>query len=136
MPSHTPKQAAAISGFSLHTLRYYERVGLLPRIRRTATGRRVFSETDLKWLSLLRCLRDTGMPIAEMQQFVHLMNGGAATTAERAEVLSAHEQRVADQISRLQGHLVQIRSKIETYRDGRPWSPPVADDARPSISWR
>jgi DNA-binding transcriptional MerR regulator len=135
VPSHTPKQAAAISGFSLHTLRYYERIGLLPSIRRTATGRRVFSETDLKWLGLLRCLRDTGMPIAEMQQFVHLMNGGAATTAERAEVLSAHEQRVADQISRLQGHLAQIRSKIETYRNGRPWSPPGADEARPSISW-
>jgi DNA-binding transcriptional MerR regulator len=135
VPSHTPKQAAAISGFSLHTLRYYERIGLLPRIRRTATGRRVFSETDLKWLGLLRCLRDTGMPIAEMQQFVHLMNGGAATTAERAEVLSAHEQRVEDQISRLQGHLAQIRGKIETYRDGRPWSPPVADEATPAISW-
>ena len=116
-----------ISGFSLDTLRYYERIGLLPKISRTATGRRVFSEIDLKWLGLLRCLRDTGMPIAEMLQFVLLMNGGAATATERAEVLTAHHQRVEDQIIRLQGHLEQIRSKIDTYRDGEPWSPPNID---------
>ena len=129
VPSLTPKQAAASSGFSLDTLRYYERIGLLPRIRRTAAGRRVFSEIDLKWLGLLRCLRDTGMPIAEMQQFVRLMNGGAGTASERAEVLTAHHQRVEDQISRLQHHLEQIRGKIEIYRDGEPWSPPSVDDA-------
>jgi len=123
VPSHTPKQAAAASGFSLDTLRYYERIGLLPKIRRTATGRRVFSEIDLKWLGLLRCLRDTGMPIAEMQQFVRLMNGGAGTATERAEVLIAHHRRVEDQILRLRQHLEQIRSKIEIYRDGEPWSP-------------
>jgi DNA-binding transcriptional MerR regulator len=127
MLSHTPKQAASISGFSLDTLRYYERIGLLPKVARTATGRRVFSEIDVKWLGLLRCLRDTGMPIAEMQQFVRLMNGGAATTAERTEVLTAHHQRVEDQITRLQGHLAQIRSKLETYRSGEPWSPPAAE---------
>jgi DNA-binding transcriptional MerR regulator len=123
VPSHTPKQAAALSGFSLDTLRYYERIGLLPRIARTATGRRVFSEIDLKWLGLLRCLRDTGMPVAEMLHFVRLMNGGEATVTERAEVLTAHHRRVADQISRLRGHLDQIRDKIEVYRDGEPWSP-------------
>jgi DNA-binding transcriptional MerR regulator len=127
VPSHTPKQAAALSGFSLDTLRYYERIGLLPRIGRTPTGRRVFSDTDLKWLGLLRCLRDTGMPVAEMLQFVNLMNGGAATVTDRAEVLTAHHQRVEDQISRLQDHLKQIRSKLDIYRDGDPWSPPDVD---------
>jgi DNA-binding transcriptional MerR regulator len=127
MPSHTPRQAATISGFSLDTLRYYERIGLLPKIRRTAAGRRVFSEIDLKWLELLRCLRDTGMPIADMLQFVWLMNGGAATATERAQVLAAHHQRVEDQIIRLQSHLEQIRRKIDVYRDGEPWSPSDAD---------
>ena len=116
-----------LSGFSLDTLRYYERIGLLPKIGRTASGRRVFSEVDLKWLGLLRCLRDTGMPVAEMLQFVRLMNGGEATVTERAEVLAAHHQRVEDQISRLQGHLEQIRRKIDIYRDGEPWSLPNVD---------
>jgi DNA-binding transcriptional MerR regulator len=127
VPSHSPQQAATISGFSLDTLRYYERIGLLPTVRRTASGRRVFGEIDLKWLGLLRCLRDTGMPIAEMLQFVRLMNGGAATTAERAEVLTAHHRRVEDQIGRLQGHLEQLSGKIELYRNREPWSPPGVD---------
>ena len=134
VPSHTPKQAAALSGFSLDTLRYYERIGLLPRIRRTATGRRVFSEIDLKWLGMLRCLRDTGMPIAEMLQFVRLMNAGTATVNERAEVLTAHHRRVEDQITRLQGHLEQIRAKIDIYRDGEPWSPLNSDHAADSAA--
>jgi DNA-binding transcriptional MerR regulator len=129
VPSHTPKQAAAASGFSLDTLRYYERIGLLPEIGRTAAGRRVFSEIDLKWLGLLRCLRDTGMPIAEMQEFVRLMNGGAGTATERTEILTAHHRRVEDQIIRLRHHLEQIRSKIEIYRDGEPWSPHSVEDA-------
>jgi DNA-binding transcriptional MerR regulator len=129
VPSLTPKQAAETSGFSLDTVRYYERIGLLPQIRRTAAGRRVFSEIDLMWLGLLRCLRDTGMPIAEMQEFVRLMNGGAGTATERAEVLTAHHRRVEDQIIRLQHHLELIRGKIEMYRDGEPWSPHRVDDA-------
>jgi DNA-binding transcriptional MerR regulator len=125
--SYTAREAAAFSGFSLHTLRYYERAGLLPAISRTPTGRRVFREIDLRWLAMLRCLRDTGMPIAEMLRFVRLMNGGTATTAERAEALAAHERRVEEQIARLHGHLEQIRAKIAVYRGGDPWSPPRSD---------
>ena len=116
--SFTPQEAAAHSGFSLDTLRYYERVGLLPRIRRTGSGRRSFSDLDLKWLALLRCLRDTGMPITEMQRFVGLMRDGQGTTDERLAVLLAHQRRVQDQVERLQQHLGQIQDKIDTYRRG------------------
>jgi DNA-binding transcriptional MerR regulator len=122
MSSHTPKQAAALSGFSLDTLRYYERIGLLPRIRRTRSGRRSFTDVDLQWLALLRCLRDTGMPITEMQQFVCLMRDGQATTDERLAVLVAHQRRVEEQVARLQQHLGQIRDKITTYRQGQAWT--------------
>lgn len=115
---YTPHEAAARSGFSLDTLRYYERVGLLPRIRRTGSGRRCFSDLDLKWLALLRCLRDTGMPITEMQQFVSLMRDGTGTTQDRLAVLLAHQRRVQDQVARLQQHLGQIQDKIDTYRRG------------------
>jgi DNA-binding transcriptional MerR regulator len=134
VPSHTARQAAALSGFSLDTVRYYERIGLLPKIARTAAGRRVFSEVDLRWLELLRCLRDTGMPIAEMLQFVRLMNGGEATVSERAEVLTAHHQRVEDQITRLQGHLEQIGRKIDIYRGGEPWSLRTNDPDADAVS--
>jgi DNA-binding transcriptional MerR regulator len=121
--SYTPQEAAAHSGFSIDTLRYYERVGLLPRIRRTGSGRRVFSDMDLKWLALLRCLRDTGMPITEMQLFVRLMRDGQGTVEERLAVLLEHQRRVEEQVARLQQHLGQLRDKIDTYRRGEVWNP-------------
>lgn len=133
--SYTPREAAAHSGFTIDTLRYYERIDLLPRIRRTVSGRRSFSDLDLKWLALLRCLRDTGMPIAEMQQFVRLMRDGQGTLDERLAVLVAHEQRVRDQVGRLQQHLGQLREKIERYQGGQVWDPrpgPTDDTPAPT----
>jgi hypothetical protein len=79
---------------------------------------------DLKWLALLRCLRDTGMPIAEMQHFVRLMRDGQGTTQERLAVLLAHQRRVQAQITRLQQHLGQISDKIDIYRHGQAWTGP------------
>jgi DNA-binding transcriptional MerR regulator len=122
--SYTPHEAAAHSGFSLDTLRYYERIGLLPPIRRTHSGRRSFTDLDLKWLALLRCLRETGMPITEMQHFVRLMRDGQGTADERLAVLLTHEQRVQEQVARLHLHLGQIRDKIDTYQQGRAWTLP------------
>jgi DNA-binding transcriptional MerR regulator len=122
VPSYTPREAVAHSGFSLDTLRYYERVGLLPRIQRTGSGRRVFSDVDLQWLEMLRCLRDTGMPITEMQQFVRLMGDGHGTVDERLALLLEQQRRVQGQIARLQRHLGQLSDKIDIYRRGQAWT--------------
>ena len=70
MKYYSPGETAERSGFSLDTLRYYDRIGLLGELSRTAGGRRRFTDHELGWLGMLRCLRDTGMPIAEMQRFV------------------------------------------------------------------
>ena len=67
MTCYSPAEAAQKTGFSLDTLRYYERIGLLPPVGRTAGGRRRYGDTDLLWLMTLRCLRDTGMPLREMR---------------------------------------------------------------------
>jgi DNA-binding transcriptional MerR regulator len=123
VPFHTPRQAADDSGFSLDTLRYYERIGLLPAIRRTPAGRRTFTDTDLKWLGLLRCLRDTGMPISEMLRFVQLLRDGDATVPERIAVLDSHQRRVRDRITRLEHHLGQLDAKLAHYRAGPVWRP-------------
>jgi DNA-binding transcriptional MerR regulator len=133
VPSYTPQEAAAHSGFSIDTLRYYERVSLLPRIRRTGSGRRVFSDMDLKWLALLRCLRDTGMPITEMQQFVRLMRDEQGTVQERLAVLLAHQRRVQEQVARLQQHLDQLGDKIDIYRRGEVWNP-RHEDSRTEVA--
>jgi DNA-binding transcriptional MerR regulator len=71
----------------------------------------------LRWL---RCLRDTGMPIADMQRFVELLRAGDETRGERIEVLQRHEQRVEEQIALLQEHLLHIRYKIDKYGEVEP----------------
>src|SRR6266536_356060 len=73
---YSPAQVADRTGFSLDTLRYYERIGLLDGIARTPGGRRSFTDDDLGWLEVLRCLRDTGMPIAQMLRYAELCRTG------------------------------------------------------------
>ncbi|WP_410672690.1 MerR family transcriptional regulator [Amycolatopsis sp. cmx-4-68] len=115
MTSYTPAQVTEKTGFTIDTLRYYERIGLLHHVGRTAGGRRVFTEQDVEFLQLLRCLRYTGMPVAEMLRFVELLRSGDSTREERVEVLREHEARVASQIERLQEHQDHIRFKIQLY---------------------
>lgn len=115
MTSYTPAQVTEKTGFTIDTLRYYERIGLLHEVGRTAGGRRFFTEQDVEFLQLLRCLRYTGMPVAEMLRFVSLLRSDEATREERVEVLRDHEARVASQIARLQEHQDHIRFKIRLY---------------------
>lgn len=115
MTGYAPSEAARRSGFSLDTLRYYERIGLLSGIGRTSGGRRVFTDEDLSWLTLFRCLRDTGMPIAEMRQYAELARAGEHTVAERRALLQRHAERVAEQIRLLQRQYDHLREKIRYY---------------------
>lgn len=117
MSFYSPGQTAAKSGFSLDTLRYYEKIGLLGEIDRTAAGRRRFTDDDLAWLGMLRCLRDTGMPIAEMLRFSELARHGTGTLPERIELLAAHDQRVEEQIATLRAQQRHLQEKIRYYRD-------------------
>jgi DNA-binding transcriptional MerR regulator len=117
---YSPGQAAEKTGFSLDTLRYYEKIGLLAPIGRTAGGRRRFTETDVRWLLLLRCLRETGMPIAQMLRFVEFSRLGERTTADRISLLEAHNQQIDTQIERLRANQRQIQGKISYYRSLRP----------------
>jgi DNA-binding transcriptional MerR regulator len=113
----SPGQAAEQSGFSLDTLRYYERIGLLDAIDRTSSGHRVFRDDDLEWLGVLRCLRDTGMPIAQMRRYAELARAGDETLAERLELLTEHATQVRERITQLQAQHQHLREKIEWYHE-------------------
>jgi DNA-binding transcriptional MerR regulator len=117
---YTPREAVEKSGFSLDTLRYYERIGLLEGIDRTAGGQRVFTDDDLAWLEVLRCLRDTGMPIALMQRYGELARGGDETFAERAELLEEHHRDIECRIAALREEQARIREKIDWYHQHLP----------------
>ena len=131
MTTYTPAAASARSGFSLDTLRYYERIGLLFDIRRTAGGQRVFSEDDLDWLGVLRCLRDTGMPIADMRRYAELARDGATTYAERLRVLRDHAAQLREHIAALLDQQDHLHDKIRWYESQAPdvLTPAATSDA-------
>jgi len=114
--TYSPGQTAERSGFSLDTLRYYERIGLLDPVERTSSGHRRFDEDDLEWLEVLRCLRDTGMPIAQMCRYAELARGGEATFAERLGLLTEHDAVVQERIAVLQAQREHLQEKIGWYR--------------------
>jgi DNA-binding transcriptional MerR regulator len=114
--TYSPGQTAERSGFSLDTLRYYERIGLLDPVERTSSGHRRFGEDDLEWLEVLRCLRDTGMPIAQMCRYAELARGGEATFTERLGLLTEHDAAVQERIAVLQAQREHLQEKIGWYR--------------------
>lgn len=115
MQRYTPRQAAEMTGFSLDTLRYYDKIGLLDELARTPGGQRIFTEDDVAWLGILRCLRDTGMPIAQMQRYAGLARAGDETLAERIALLEEHDRAVEDQIAQLRAQQAHIRGKVGYY---------------------
>jgi len=113
--SWTTRQAAEKCGLSQHTLRWYERIGLLSRVDRTADGRRRFSDADLDWLMLIGKLRATGMPVREMQLYAGLVRSGAGEQ-ERVDLLEQHRERVRVALAEQQECLALLDTKIGIYR--------------------
>jgi DNA-binding transcriptional MerR regulator len=115
MTDLTPAEVAASTGFSLDTLRYYEKEGLLGAIERTAGGRRRYRPADVEWLGLVRCLRDTGMPIADLKTYARLSED-PATLRERLALLERHDRKVQADIDLLKAQQDRLREKIDWYR--------------------
>jgi DNA-binding transcriptional MerR regulator len=107
-------EAAAKCGLSQHTLRWYERIGLLGTIDRGGDGRRRFSDGDLEWLTLLTKLRATGMPVRDMQRYAELVRSGAGQ-AERLELLKRHREEVRRALASQRECLKLLDTKIDYY---------------------
>ena len=111
-------EAADRLGVTPDTLRYYERDGLmLRRVDRSTTGHRRYTESDLRWIDLLNCLRGTGMPIREVRQYAELVRSGDGNELERLELLRAHREHVLAQLAEVTEHLGAIDRKIGIYTD-------------------
>jgi DNA-binding transcriptional MerR regulator len=115
MRTYTPAETAELSGFSIDTLRYYEREGILSPVARTAGGRRVYTDDDLGRLGFLRCLRDTGMPIAQLRRYAEL-SAVDGTLAERIALLEEHDAAVREQLATLKAQQTRLREKLAWYR--------------------
>jgi DNA-binding transcriptional MerR regulator len=112
-------EAAERTGLSTHTLRYYEREGLmLGGVDRASSSHRRYSDSDITWVEFLTKLRSTAMPIAKVREYVDLVRLGDSSTPARLELLLKHRESVIAQLDEMTHSLAAIDYKISTYRKG------------------
>lgn len=97
------------------TLRYYEKVGLLPPVRRSKSGLRDYSENDLQWIDFIKCMRSAGLPVEQLAQYVQLFPQGDATVEARKKILQDQRDQLAAKMAELQRTLDLLDHKIAAY---------------------
>ncbi|HEY1580875.1 MAG TPA: MerR family transcriptional regulator [Terracidiphilus sp.] len=113
---YTIRSMAERCGMTPHTLRYYERVGLIQPVGRARNGHRRYSESDEAWLNFLHCMRATNMSIREMQRYAELREQGETTSLQRRKLLEDHQSAIAAKIADLQKAHALLTHKIANYK--------------------
>ncbi|MFD5538002.1 MerR family transcriptional regulator [Streptomyces sp. NPDC127079] len=115
---YTISEVVAVTGLTAHTLRWYERIGLMSHIDRSHTGQRRYTNRDLDWLDFVTKLRLTGMPVADMVRYAELVREGETTYPERRELLEQTRRDVLGRIAELHDTLSVLDRKISFYEKG------------------
>lgn len=113
----TIAQVSKQYGVPADTLRYYERIGLLPNVGRTAGGIRDYSEQDCKWVSYIKCMRDAGISIETLGEYVRLFHMGPATIQARKELLLKQREQIVARIEELNNTLERLDWKLDGYEE-------------------
>lgn len=108
-------EVAKITGLSTYTLRFYEKEGLLPFVRKSRSGVRVFLEEDIGWLRIIECLKETGMPLKGIKQYIDWYRAGDETLQKRLDMFKQQEIKVQEQLKHLQNNMEKISYKIKLY---------------------
>ena len=116
-PDLTIAEAAERAGISAHTIRYYERAGLLAPIERTDSGHRRFAAEDIEWIVVITKLRATGMPIRRIREYAELVREGDGNELERLALLESHREEVLRRLDEVQQNLELVDYKIALYRN-------------------
>ena len=114
---YTIKEVSDRTGLSIYTLRYYDKEGLLPLIKRTPSGIRKFSDNDIAWIGLICCLKNSGMSIDHVKKFMNLCLKGEETAENRKEMLLEHKEHILQQMNELQNSLSTVNYKINHYKE-------------------
>lgn len=114
---YTIREVCKKTGLSAHTLRYYEKEGLLTDIGRSAGGFRQYSEEDLEWLGLICCLKNTGMSLQEIARFVHLTQQGDDTLKDRVALLREHRDNMIARMADMQRNLDKVTRKLNFFSE-------------------
>ncbi|WP_129689478.1 MerR family transcriptional regulator [Gottfriedia acidiceleris] len=113
--NYTIGQVAKLNKLTISQLRYYDKQGLLPFLKRAESGDRIFDEDSLKFIDMILCLKNTGMPIKKIKQFVDWSMNGEVTLLERLELMKQQEKKVLEQIKETEENLMKIQRKIAKY---------------------
>jgi DNA-binding transcriptional MerR regulator len=113
----TIAEAAERSGLSAHTLRYYERIGLIHPVGRGENGHRRYGRDDMEWLGLLTKLRTTNMPIRQMAEYAELVRAGEHTAARRRVMLESHRDAIRERMAQLDETAAVLDHKIAIYTE-------------------
>ncbi len=113
----TIQQVAELTGLSIDTLRYYERIGLLEPVGRAQNGHRRYTRHDLAWIDVLIRLRNTGMPRTQMVRYAELRRQGSATLTERRLMLEQHQHSLQQHMQELEQHMAVLQQKIARLKE-------------------
>lgn len=111
----TIKEVSRKYGLSQDTLRYYERVGMIPRVTPSISGHRDYQEADLAWVELVKCLRNAGLTVEAIVEYVRLSMEGPGTIRQRYELLRQQHDDLMAQRRRMDEALGRLEHKIEMY---------------------
>ncbi len=112
---YTIKEVSERFDLSPHTLRYYEKEGLLPAIGRDANGIRLYSDTDLEWLQLVCCMRATGMSISYIKNYIDLCRMGTDTISERRQIILNQKEIIEGELKKYKELLKMVNRKLKHY---------------------
>lgn len=116
LPQLTIQQVAEATGLSVHTLRYYERIGLIHSIGRAENTHRRYTQDDIGWIEFLNKLRGTGMSIQQMVEYAELQRQGDISLPQRVDMLKQHRSEVEQHLDQVYEYLKVIRYKIDYYQ--------------------
>lgn len=108
-------EAAKKMNISAHTLRFYDKEGLLPFVKKSSSGTRCFSETDMEWLTLIECLKGTGMSIKNIKQYIDWYLQGDSTLEQRLNMFIEQNNKINQQQEQLKLYQEKIQHKINYY---------------------
>lgn len=114
---YTIKQVSEKTSLSIYTLRYYDKEGLLPLIKRSEANIRKFTDNDIEWISLICCLKNSGMSIENIKEFMYCCLKGKDGIEERKMILETHKKNIQNQINQLNTSMEIVDYKLEHYKE-------------------
>lgn len=114
---YTIKEVTKKYNLSASTLRYYEKEGLLPKIKKNQSNQRIYQEADLKWLDIIMCMRKTGMTIAYIKSYIELCQEGDSTIEQRYDIFLKQKEILLLQQQELEKNIKTVNHKINIYKE-------------------